>query len=85
MEQFEKDLAFFCAPALAGIKPSNLLSCSLADYPELSRIADEYNQALAGAKIRFTILCSARAGSFCWYTEGTAWNGSFRSLPYPPC
>ncbi len=61
MEQFEKDLAFFCAPALAGIKPSNLLSCSFADYPELSRIADEYNQALAGAKIRFTILCSCKS------------------------
>ena len=60
MEQFEKDLAFFCAPALAGIKPSNLLSCSRETYPDLPRLADQYNQALNPARIRFTILCSCK-------------------------
>lgn len=58
MEQFEKDLAFFCAPALAGIKPSNLLACSRETYPDLPRLAEQYNLALNTAKIRFTILCS---------------------------
>lgn len=56
--QFEQDLAFYCAPALAGIKPSNLLSCSRETYPDLPSLAAQYNRELSGAKIRFRILCS---------------------------
>lgn len=43
----EQTLAFRCAPALAGIKPANLISCDLAEYPsldgELERLNEELN------------------------------------------
>ena len=55
--EFEKLLAFFCAPALAGIKPSNLVSCSREEYPELETLAAEYDRAFRPAGIRIRMLC----------------------------
>ena len=58
MLQFEYDLAFHCAPALAGIKPANLMSCSNKTYPDLDKLLQEYRKTAIAEDIRFSILCS---------------------------
>ena len=40
-QSFDQLLARHCAPALAGIKPANLVSCSKADYPHLPDLLEE--------------------------------------------
>lgn len=53
----EKDLqgvlAFHCAPALAGIKPANLVACTLVSFPSLEREVCHLNQALNAQGICF--------------------------------
>lgn len=52
----EEGLAFHCAPALAGIKPANLISCAKADCPNFAALVEEYNQALNSRDIYFQVL-----------------------------
>ncbi len=54
--QLEEGLAFHCAPALAGIKPANLISCPKAEYPGFLHLIEEYNQALNGKDIYFQVV-----------------------------
>ena len=42
---FEEMLAFHCGPALAGIKPANLVSLSREEFPLLPFLAEEYSSS----------------------------------------
>lgn len=53
----EQTLVYHCAPALVGIKPSNLISCDLAQYPDLDLHLEELNTRLNQQGIFFRILC----------------------------
>ena len=44
---FDELLAFHCAPALAGIKPANLVSCPTASMPVVSPLLAEYTRRFA--------------------------------------
>lgn len=49
----EKALVYHCAPALAGIKPSNLANCLLSRYPDCHEEISELNRILNGKGIYF--------------------------------
>lgn len=51
-------IAYHGAPALAGIKPSNICSFSRRDYPDSEREIDNLNRLLNEKGIYFEILCS---------------------------
>lgn len=53
--KFEKFLAMHCSPAICGIKSSNLVNCSRADFPDPKRNVEELNRIFY-PKISFTIL-----------------------------
>ena len=53
----EHTLAFHCAPALAGIKPSNLICCDLARYPSLDRELLALNRQLNPRGLYFRPVC----------------------------
>lgn len=55
---FEELLGFHCGPALAGIKPANLVSVSKDEYPELHRLTEEYGQILHKTGLRLRLVCS---------------------------
>lgn len=57
---FEKTLAFHCAPALAGIKPSSLISCNRDQFPSLDQELDFLNQQLNPAGIYFRPVCRCK-------------------------
>ncbi len=48
---FEKTLAYFCAPALAGIKPSNLVSLQKAEIPDVHAQVMRFNETFSGIGI----------------------------------
>lgn len=50
--------AVHCAPAMAGIKPANLISCSRRDYPDLDTQLEEYRRAFAPRGVCFQVLCA---------------------------
>lgn len=54
---FEQQLAQHCAPALAGIKAANLVSCLKKDFPSFQNILQEYTHLFANTDIRFCVLC----------------------------
>lgn len=54
----ETALAYYCGPALAGIKTANLVSCFRRDYPRLNEELEDLNQKLNNKDIYFTILCA---------------------------
>ena len=56
-QSFDQLLARHCAPALAGIKPANLISCSKADYPNLPALLEEQCPKLEERGIRLDVLC----------------------------
>ena len=56
-QSFDQLLARHCAPALAGIKPANLVSCSKADYPHLPDLLEEQGPKLEERGIRLDVLC----------------------------
>lgn len=60
---FEELLAFHCAPALAGIKAANLVSCprQLVEDPE--ELIAQYGQTLGNRGIRLRILCRCPKGT----------------------
>lgn len=55
-EEFEKNLAFHCGPALAGIKAANLISCSKKKYPDFELMIEQYRSAFQNQGIRFEII-----------------------------
>ena len=55
-EEFEKALAYHCAPALAGIKAGNLISCSKEKYPNFPEMIKLYQDAMKQKGICFEIL-----------------------------
>lgn len=55
--QFEQALASQCAPALQGVKPSNLMVCFPKDYPDWSTLLQTYQRMLAPAGIILTTIC----------------------------
>ena len=60
---FEELLAFHCAPALAGIKAANLVSCprQLVEDPE--ELVAQYGRTLGSRGIRLRILCRCPKGT----------------------
>lgn len=60
---FEQSLAYFCGPALAGIKPANLVSLSQEDYPDLSVKLSHFNRTLSPVGIQAQILCACEKRS----------------------
>ena len=59
-KQFERVLAFHCAPTLAGMKPSNLISCTSERFPAIDALIVEYQSALAGSGVCFQMLCRCK-------------------------
>ena len=53
----EKMIAYFCAPALAGIKPANLITCYKAKMPHIHQDIEALNGQLNRKDIYLTILC----------------------------
>ncbi len=53
---FDQILAHFCAPALAGLKPANLVACHWQKYPDLVSLVDIYNKNLNKLDIFFKII-----------------------------
>ncbi len=53
----EKLIAFHCAPALAGIKPANLVSCHKSKVPEVLRELEKLNAQMNCKGIFFENLC----------------------------
>lgn len=56
----EQMLAFHCAPALAGLKPADLISCDPSRYPEIDEQLEHLEHALAPTGIRFCRVCCCR-------------------------
>lgn len=57
----ETMLARVCAPALAGIKPSNLAAVDKSKYPAFHADLDRLNARLGSRGIRFDVLCECEA------------------------
>lgn len=55
---FDELLAYNCAPVLAGIKPSNLLSLMPDDGEEIDSLLLKYNKQFSGRGIVFRRLCA---------------------------
>lgn len=53
-------LIFHCAPALAGIKPSSLVSCAAVDYPAFDKDLRELNSKLNPKGIFFAPVCGCK-------------------------
>lgn len=53
----EAKIAMHCGPTLAGLKPSNMLSISKSQYPDLHAQLAGMNRELNGCDIFFEILC----------------------------
>lgn len=53
----EKMLAYHCAPAFAGIKPANIVSCRKTDFENLHEEIRRLNDALNHKEIYLRILC----------------------------
>ena len=50
-------LAYHCAPALAGLKPSNLVSLSREEFPDMEERLEEYRQLFAPRGVAFHTMC----------------------------
>ena len=50
-------LAYHCAPALAGLKPSNLVSLSREEFPDLEERLEEYRRLFAPRGVAFRTMC----------------------------
>ena len=58
---FEEMLAFHCGPALAGVKPANLVSLSREEFPLLPFLAEEYSRQMECIGLRFRVVCRCRS------------------------
>ena len=61
--RFEQTVVWHCAPALAGLKPACLMSLSAEEFPELPRLAGQYNARMGEDGPRFLVLCRCRRGA----------------------
>ena len=61
--RFEQTVVWHCAPALAGLKPACLMSLSAEEFPELPRLAGQYNAMMGEGGPRFLVLCRCRRGA----------------------
>ena len=69
--QFEEFLAFHCAPAMAGIKGGNLVSCPRQLFRDPHALIRQYALSLSGCGIRLRVLCSCpKAVLLLVYREG---------------
>lgn len=50
-------LAYHCGPALAGLKPSNLVSLSREEFPDLEERLEEYRRLFAPKGVAFRTMC----------------------------
>lgn len=75
---FEELIAFHCAPALAGIKSANIVSCNKRQYGNIEDEVARLNSELNGDDIYFEILCQCekrvlvmvyRAKKLCEYLQ----------------
>lgn len=57
VRELEEVIVFHCAPSIVGIKPSNLISCSIKKYPDLIEKVDEYNKSFNKSDIYFDLIC----------------------------
>ena len=57
LTMFEKTVAYYCAPALAGIKPANIVSCHKQKFQDIHREINRLNDSLNSKGIFFRILC----------------------------
>lgn len=60
IERLEQALAYHCAPALAGIKASNLICLPEKEFPGLALALEAYDEAFRPRGVRFTILCECK-------------------------
>ena len=60
-ELFEQTLAYHCGPALAGIKPANLISVAISDYEDFPSVLEEYRRDLNTRGINLDLLCHCRS------------------------
>jgi len=58
---FEQTLAYNCGPALAGIKPANLVSLTTDDYEDLPLLLQEYHEDLKQRNIHLDLLCRCQS------------------------
>ena len=58
--QFERTVAYHCAPALVGLRPACIISLAAEDYPHLPRLAGAYSALLARRGVRMEVLCRRR-------------------------
>ena len=88
--RFELTLAFHCAPALAGIKPADLIALP-GEGDETDALLASYSAALAGAGISLRPLCrcrsrclvlvyrrSRRRWPVCWNRTAIPWPAGWR-------
>ncbi|MGI6031174.1 MAG: DUF3793 family protein [Eubacteriales bacterium] len=57
MDKLDQLLAQHCAPALAGIKPANLVACSRREFPQLEAHLARLAPLLASKGIQMRIVC----------------------------
>ncbi|ROR28249.1 uncharacterized protein DUF3793 [Mobilisporobacter senegalensis] len=60
--EFEKLLAYYCAPSIMGLKPANLLSCQI-EIKMLKKWIHEFHESLSTCPVRIKILYQLRAGN----------------------
>lgn len=65
----EQTLAFHCAPALAGLKPADLISCNPAQYPDMNAQLEELERALSPAGICFHRFSRCQRGMLLVYRQ----------------
>lgn len=61
--RFEQTVVWHCAPALAGLKPACVMSLSAEEFPELPRLAGQYNARMGEDGPRFLVLCRCPRGA----------------------
>lgn len=56
----DRIIAYHCAPALAGIKPSNIVTCYKSRVKDIYKEVERLNRELNGKDIYFEILCECK-------------------------
>lgn len=65
-KKFEHTLAFHCGPAILGIKASNLINLSLADYPNILDEIKHLNK-IFNPYYYFMVLSKKKGEYLYWY------------------
>lgn len=82
--RFELTLAFHCAPALAGIKPADLIALP-GEGDETDALLASYSAALAGAGISLRPLCRCRSRCLVLVYRRDRWSASWSRRRWPVC